>query len=237
MLERIAAIGLAVMIFTLGHLKAASAAPTILAIPPVQQSTPEWCWLATGEMIFRYYQIPANAPDYQCGEARFQGAFQVGPGGPAAFNGPCWMNCAPCAGVGAGSVQGLVNMIVQYPYGMSVITGGNYRLQPPQVSLTPMSPLAVKAEIDAGRPIIAGITPGAGMMPPGLAQHAILIVGYDNSGSTLVINDPFPYQAVGMIPPYIQVGGLQIQPGRFTLPYQSMVGPINWNNAVYGIHP
>jgi hypothetical protein len=212
-----------------------SDAATILNIPPVQQQSPEWCWLATGEMIFRYYNIPANAPDYQCGEARFQGAQQVGAQGQTAFYGPCWLDCTRCAPVSAGSVQGLVNMVVQYPYGMSVVTGGSFRLRDPQVSLNPMPASAVKSEIDSGRPIIAGISPGSGMMPPSLAQHAVLIVGYDNAGAVLIVNDPFPYQAVGMIPPYIQVGGTQILSGRFAIPYQLMVGPINWNNAVYGI--
>jgi hypothetical protein len=223
------------MVLTLLYVGTAWAAPKIINIPPVQQSTPEWCWLATGEMIFRYYNIPMNAPEYQCGEARFQGAFQVAPGGPMAFAGPCWTNCIPCGNVSAGSVQGLVNMIVQYPYGMSVVTGNNFRLQAPQVSLTPMQALAVKAEIDAGRPIIAGISPGQGMLPPGLAQHAVLIVGYDNNGATLVVNDPFPYASAGMVPPYAQVGGTEMQPGRFSISYQAMVGPMDWNNAVYGI--
>jgi len=226
---------LTVVIMTLLELPFANAAT--LNIPPVVQKSPEWCWLATGEMIFRYYNIPGNAPDFQCGEARFQGAFQVAQSGPMAFNGPCWMNCIPCAGVGAGSVQGLVNMIVQYPYGMSVVTGGNYRLQAPRVSLTPMPVGAVMAEIDAGRPIIAGISPGAGLLPPGIAQHAVLIVGYENNGATLIINDPYFYDAVQQTPSYIQFGGAQVQPGRFSVPFTSMVGPINWNNAVYGIGP
>ena len=81
-----------------------------------------------------------------------------------------------------------------------------------------MSAFAVKSEIDNGRPIIAGISPGSGMMPPGLAQHAVLIVGYDDVGAILIVNDPFPYQAAGMIPPYVQVGGAQILPGDLQFP-------------------
>jgi hypothetical protein len=225
-----------VIIFAVLCQSIAARAATLNIVPVVQQ-TPEWCWLATGEMIFRYYNIPANNANFQCGEARFQGAVQVAPTGPMAFNGPCWMNCVPCAGVGAGSVQGLVNMIVQYPYGMSIVTGQTYRLQTPKVSLQPMQPAAVKAEIDAGRPIIAGISPGEGMQPLGIAQHAVLMVGYDNNGATLIINDPFFYQQAGMTPPYVQVGGAQLELGRFSVPFNAMIGRINWNNAVYGIGP
>jgi hypothetical protein len=213
----------------------ARAADRVLNIPPVRQITATACWLATGEMIFRYYHIPANAIDYQCGEMRFQGAVRVGQFGPMAFNGPCWSNCALCGGVSAGSVQGLVNMIVQYPQGMSVVTGHDWSLQSPSVSLTPLDSDDVVTEIDAGRPIIAGISPGAGLLPPGLAEHAVLIIGYQSDGSILVVNDPFPYQSAGMSPPYLRFGGTQMIPGRFAVPYSAMVGAINWGNAVYGI--
>jgi hypothetical protein len=195
------------------------------------------CWLATGEMVFRYYHIPANAPNYQCGELRFQGAHQVAPFGPMAFTGPCWANCGPCSGVAAGSIQGIVNMIVQYPQGMSIVTGQNVALQNPSVSLTPLEASDVVAEIDFGRPIIAGISPGAGMLPPGLSEHAVLIVGYRTDGSVLLVNDPFPYQSVGMTPPYLSVGGVQVMPGRFAVSYTAMRDSLNWGNAVYGIQP
>lgn len=237
MLRRVLTVALAMLVAAPLAIAAADAASKILNIRPVSQKTPAWCWLATGEMIFRYYNIPANAPDYQCGEARFQGAFQVAPAGPMAFTGPCWLNCGGCALVGAGSVQGLINMTVQYPYGMSIVTGASYSLQVPKVSLTPLAPADVITEIDADRPIIAGISPGAGMLPPGLAEHAVLIVGYDNDGATLIVNDPFPYQSAGMTPPYVQAGGSAMQAGRYAVPYQAMVGPIAWSTAVYGITP
>jgi len=61
-------------------------------------------------------------------------------------------------------------------------------------------------------------------MPPGLAEHAVLIVGYGQSGNTIVLNDPFPYQAAGISPPYLQAGGIALAPGRFarvSIPRQS----------------
>lgn len=206
-----------------------------LNIPPILQRTPEWCWLASGAMIFQYYGFPGNAPDYQCGEARFDGAVQVGPGGPMAFNGPCWADCSKCGLASGGSIQGLINLVMQYPAFMSVVMGGSYRMQPPQVSLTPISPAQVKAEIDGGRPILIGISPGQGMQPPGVAEHAVLIVGYGNDGNVLIVNDPFPYQAANLPASYLQFGGSQLEIGRYAVSYATMIGPINWRNAVYGL--
>jgi hypothetical protein len=223
-----------------------TAAMTTLPIKPVLQATAEWCWLATGQMVFSYYNIPPNNPPnmlpsdpnyYQCGEARFQNAVRVpGASGPAAFTGRCWLDCNACGTQGAGNLQGLINMVVEYPQFMSVVTGGNYHLQQ-KSSLTPLPANTVKAEIDARRPIIAGISAGEGMQPPGIAQHAVLIIGYADGGNTVIINDPWPYQAVGQVAPYLQFGGTQLQLGQYAVSYSALTGPINWRNAVYGIEP
>jgi hypothetical protein len=133
---RIQGIGIALSIMLTGFSSNAEAGK-VLPIPPKLQSTPSWCWLATGEMVFKYYKIAQNHPtDFQCGEARFQGAVQVGIGGPMSFWGPCWVNCNNCRSASAGSVQGLINMINQYPPAMKIINGSGVVLQAPQVSLT-----------------------------------------------------------------------------------------------------
>jgi hypothetical protein len=208
----------------------------LLPIPPVLQRSTAWCWLATGEMIFRYYGVPANdLSNYQCGEARFQGAFLTGiPNQP--FAGPCWMNCALCANIGSGPVQGIVNMLTQYPAAMRIVTRNPISpvLQPPQTAAAVPS-ATIKSEIDAGHPLIAGISPSSLPMPPGLAEHAVLIVGYSQSGNIIILNDPFPYQAAGMTPPYLQAGGAALALGRFEISYAAMVSALNWNTTVFGI--
>jgi hypothetical protein len=93
----------------------------------------------------------------------------------------------------------------------------------------------VKAEINAGRPIAAGISPGMGFLPPGVSEHAVLIVGYNNVSNAVIVNDPFPYQSQGLQPSYLQYGGSQIKPGQFSVPYAALVGPIKWANTVFGI--
>ncbi len=214
---------------------AQSTAQTVLNVTPVMQQTGSWCWLATGQMIFQYYGIPPNDPtDFQCGEARGQGAVPTGGVGQAAFIGPCWVNCYACGQVGAGTIQGIYNLVTQYPR-IVAATVGNSTFLRAQLSTTPLSMAAIKVEIDAGRPIAAGISPGIAFLPPGVSEHAVLIVGYDLSSNSLIVNDPFPYQSQGMQPAYLQYGGSQISLGQFSVPYVAFVGPMHWANTVFGI--
>src|SRR5262245_6213172 len=75
-----------------------------IPIQPLAQNLSSWCWLAVGEMVFRYYNVPNVNPVgiYQCGIAA------------AVFGGSCRMDCRLC-NVGSGPVQTLRNMIVYYP--------------------------------------------------------------------------------------------------------------------------
>jgi len=57
---------LSVVLLVPSHL--AMAAEVQLHIPPLFQERPSWCWAAVGEMVFKYYDIPAlHRTDYQCG--------------------------------------------------------------------------------------------------------------------------------------------------------------------------
>lgn len=223
---------------------ASALAATVLGIPPTVQQTDKWCWLATGEMIFRYYGVPANHPtDFQCGMARFEGSHILPPGAPvtpATFvPGQCWANCYACANVGSGPVQGILNMLDQYPHAMRGLSSNpnSVILRPAQYG-PPMSFGALKAELDSRHPVIAGISPGHPGLPVGQSQHAVLIVGYDQASNTIVINDPFDYQHHGMMPPYLPTGGTAQRPGQFIVPYAAMLSPmIAWNTSVFGISP
>src|SRR2546423_1194755 len=56
--------------FLLGTAATAVVAANTLAIAPVSQQTPAWCWLASSQMIFSYWNIPAYPNpynSYQCG--------------------------------------------------------------------------------------------------------------------------------------------------------------------------
>jgi hypothetical protein len=97
---------------------------------------------------------------------------------------------------------------------------------------------AVMTEIDAGRPILAGISPG-GYAFPDISQHAVVIVGYDNTGASpaLIVNDPFPYDAYfTQLPnPYLGAGGTERQPGQYYIPYSSFISNLVWANSIYQI--
>lgn len=124
------------------------ASATELSIPPVYQQTPLWCWAAVGEMVFRHYGVENINPfgNVQCGII-------------ALLHPACNQNCGNCI-VGAGSLDTMTNMITRYPTFASGVTRTSTR-----ISATPtrrrLSFDDVQNEIDAGRPIIAGISPSA----------------------------------------------------------------------------
>src|ERR1700759_4403447 len=75
-----------------------------LSIDPVMQNTPVWCWLAVGEMVFKYFDVPNVNPAgiYQCGII----------GTIAGPYSPCWSDCTRCV-VGAGQASNITNMLRQ----------------------------------------------------------------------------------------------------------------------------
>ncbi len=197
-----------------------------LPIPAVSQSLSNWCWLASGEMVFRYLGVPNLNPAgiYQCGIAA------------VVFGGPCASDCQLC-NVGSGTIQVLRDMLVWYP---QVVKQVAHVTMPTVVATMTTSALSfanVVEEIDRGRPIVAGISPHSGFKPPGLSEHAVLIVGYEVSGPQLwmIINDPFPYGTVGMPDPYVGAGGKKVGAGRFAVPYEAMIQSLAWQNSVLGI--
>src|SRR2546421_11035235 len=86
--------------------------PEQLSISPVAQETPEWCWLAVGQMIFQHFNIRNVNPagDYQCGIVAFWGAVPT----PYGWQGPCMANCYRCP-LPAGSFDTIRAMLSQYP--------------------------------------------------------------------------------------------------------------------------
>lgn len=194
-----------------------------LSIDPVQQETPEWCWLAAGEMIFKYYEIPNVNPAgiYQCGI--------VG----VIVGGPCAMDCRYCSYVPAGTISGIRNMIVSYPrFVRSLLHDKDIKRLTAHVASHALSDDEVRDEIDAGRPIIAGISP-LGSVDPASPQHAVLIIGYDGDDDSmdLTVNDPFPY---GSSDPYTAVGGNGGE-GQYTISYKRFKNRLHWTASLYGI--
>jgi hypothetical protein len=210
-------------------------APTArtLSITPVAQETTEWCWAASAQMVLSYYGLPDLNPsgNYQCG---IVGAFYgyIYPQYPQCFD-----DCSQCAQLPGGTMDHIQTLIDQYGQVANQV-GVSSRVLTSTLLFMALSPDEVASEINAGRPIIAGISPGSFSFPD-ISQHAVVIVGYDDSGAApaLIVNDPFPYDEFAPQPnPYTLVGGTELQPGRYSIDYQQFVSAINWGNTLYQIH-
>jgi hypothetical protein len=192
----------------------------ILPIQPIAQQTPEWCFAASATMIFQHFGYPNlnQAGNFQCGVVAAQG-------------GPCMINCFACPTAG-GTMQ-RVGMIMQSYAMIAQQTTGYFNSSVHMQMFGILSPAQIAGQIDNGAPIMAGISPGQIPYPPGLgvSQHAVVIVGYETNGTAfnVVINDPYPYPGVA---PYVQAGGMQLQPGQYAVPYPIFVGVFHYGNSL-----
>jgi hypothetical protein len=228
-------LALALSIFALpSHAQAQVAAPpprVVLPIPPIPQQTTEWCWAASAEMVLEYYRMPAlNRTDYQCGIVAF--AFQRIPA--------CLANCFNCP-IPAGQFDNLA--VVMQQYGAFARAFG---VQAPNVhgsvanSALP-GPVLIDS-IATGSPVMAGISPNGFTNPQLEPQHAVVIVGYDRTQQTIIVNDPWPlYDPAGLllagynVDPYLQRGARKIINGQYEIPYNAFVGML-WDRSIHHLH-
>jgi Peptidase_C39 like family len=202
-----------------------------LSITPVAQQEPDWCYAASAQMIFQYYGLETlNSSSYQCGIVGLFNSYitQQYP--------QCALDCTLCAQVGGGSMDAIAALIDDY----GIDADQYYSVSGPVLSsaevYSPLTMQQVVNEIQNGRPILAGISPG-GYPLPDASQHAVVIVGFDNSGATqnLIINDPFPYMATYQQDPYTPAGGQELQPGQYSISYEAFVQQLVWANTLYDI--
>lgn len=195
-----------------------SAQGRVLPIPPVLQQTPVWCWLAVGEMVFRYYDLPNANPagNYQCG---IIGRISH----PAS---PCSSNCFACV-VPSGSNQGTLAMFGNYAHAMAGRTVT-------YVETGTLPPAMLIAEIEAGRPVLAGVSTTRRRAELD-AEHVALIVGYEARGGDLsvVVNDPFPYPADAN--PYLLHGGTVLELNQYRIGYDALRDGVFWHWSVYDL--
>jgi hypothetical protein len=204
------------------------AAEVKLHIPPVFQERPNWCWAAVGEMVFKYYYVPAaHGTDYQCGIVQSR---KLCTGIP---------NCAECD-FPAGDEATMVNMLEQYPLmARRGGTGGDIALTV-QSKTGSLSEAEVKKEINEGRPIIVGVSP-SGFKVDGVSQHMALIIGYDDSSGALMltVNDPFPFEADRFLwianpyQPNMDMSGEN--DGQYEISFERFHSKIRWRQTIYQI--
>jgi len=83
-------------------------------------------------------------------------------------------------------------------------------------------------EIDAGNPVVAGITPGSFGAFQGGAAHVALIVGYLDDGDTLLVNDPYPYSGFD---PYLSAGAVAVNHLQYEIDYSDFRSNLNWSES------
>ena len=200
-----------------------------LQVQATLQQTPVWCWAASAEMIFRYYGLPNINPvnNYQCG---IIGAWFAGT--------PCATDCSRCV-LPIGAMSSMQQVIDGY--GSYVRTLGiAARILSSALVFRPLSRTELANEISAGRPIIAGISPGQAFAIPNASQHVVVIIGYDFAAGkqSIIVNDPFPFQAApyNQVPnPYVRAGGSQVGSGRYSITYDALVSQLLWGNTIFNI--
>jgi hypothetical protein len=226
--NRMAAFGIGLCLALLAPVTPTMAAKVQLHILPVFQERPSWCWAAVGEMVFKYYYVPAvHRTDYQCGIAQTRNLCTGIP------------NCVKCD-LPAGDEATMVNVVQQYP--LLATRGGAAG----DISLTvqsmagSLSEAEVKQELNEGRPIIAGVSP-SGFKVDGISQHMALIVGYDDSTGNLMltVNDPFPFEAERFLwianpyQPNMDMSGEN--DGQYEISFERFRSKIKWAHTMYRI--
>jgi hypothetical protein len=218
------------------HLVSSSSAPVAetLKIPPVYQQTPVWCWLAVGEMVHRYFGVPTLNPvgNYQCGLVATL----------AGQNSPCWANCGNC--VGAAGNYGPVNQVVQdmvrrYPEMLRNLNRYDGPAITVQWKYSALSDNEIENEIDAERPIIAGISP-SGYPQNVQSEHVALVIGYESTddGMNVIVNDPFPFDRAPFnqhANPYSAQGGESLGGGRYSISAARFRQGLVWRETFYNI--
>ena len=208
-------------------------APTIagevrLHISPVFQERPSWCWAAVGEMVFKYYYVPAvHRTDYQCGIVLTRNLCPEMP------------NCVKCD-LPVGDESSMMNMLQQYSLLASRGGEAGDVALAAQSKAGSLSEEEVKQEINEGRPIIAGVSP-SGFKINGISHHTALIVGYDDrSGSLkLIVNDPFPFEDDRFLwignpyQPNMDMSGEN--EGQYEVSYERFRSKLKWNQTMYRI--
>ena len=191
-----------------------------LAINPVVQQAPGWCWAAAAQMVLAHYGFPNLNPNgnYQCGVVSAQG-------------GSCSANCGFCLNP-AGSNQRVAAVIQAYAQSAAQARGfASPNFQPRLYGILP--PQEIIRAVDNNAPILAGISPTL-LIPPGLglSQHAVVIVGYSGGPSNLevLVNDPFPYPPG--YEPYSRVGGRFVRSGQYRVPYASFINLLRYGNSI-----
>lgn len=195
----------------------------ILDVPRVEQETKVWCWLASSEMVEKYYGACSvdKDPDIQCSMIRYM-----------AFSGyvdpNCAFDCKSCL-YPAGTIDNLVIPIDYYTKDASKNCGVALKSHIEHVEA---SVSRLKHEIDHNRPIMAGINPSLRGCTSNEAEHLVVIVGYKGKGNNPVlrVNDPYDYTKVN---PYAMTDAKMVKNGVYDISYKNLLQKFCWQSTIY----
>ena len=176
-------------------------------------------------MVFRYYGLPNVNPfgNYQCGIVA------------AYFGGNCLFDCGLCQ-LPVGAMSNMLTVVTGYGRFLRSNFIASRDLSATLI-FRALSSSEVRTEIDAGRPIIVGIAPGGGWALPNASQHIAVVIGYDSSRGVdeVIVNDPYPFDAVSLQNPYVAAGGTRMQFGQFRIPLAALAFNLSWANTIYRV--
>lgn len=207
-------------------------ADTTLEIEPAIQQTYVWCWVAVSEMVFSYYDASNLNPraNFQCG---IVGTMSLG-----TMAAGCAQNCLqPQCIRPAGTLDNLARVIEEYPRRAASFSDDDQPKLKTRALSRSLSFDEVKDEIDAENPVIVGINPSG--RPAGYApsEHVALIVGYEDEGEMLIVNDPAPFEDLQPFAfsenPYEAAGGEELESqGQYKISYDDFVDGLNWGETI-----
>jgi hypothetical protein len=218
-------VGVWLLVALLVPVNVTMAADVQLHIPPLFQERPSWCWAAVGEMVFKYYDIPAlHRTDYQCGILQSR---KLCTGMP---------NCLGCE-ISAVDEASVADLLEQYPPLATEAAKARDIALTAQLKDGFLSEEEVKQDLDEGRPIIVGLSP-RGFKVDGIRQHMALIVGYDTSSGDLIltVNDPFPFEDMVFLwigSPYVTAKASEDGDGRYEVGYEAFRSKLKWAKTLY----
>jgi hypothetical protein len=199
-----------------------------LDIDPVIQQTMVWCWVAVSEMVFTHFGIDNVNPgsNYQCG---IVGALAQ----PGSWAEGCEYQCfQPACIVPAGSASKLVKALKQFPKEAATAL----QQEQPRVTATAigyaLSKTQITSRIDDEKPIIAGINPSGRPSGLGASEHVALIIGYEDDGEVLIVNDPAPFALVSWSNPYVSAGGEELEQGQYRIDREDFIESLSWGETI-----
>lgn len=197
----------------------------ILDIQPLNQSTVETCWLAVARMLFYYLKVQ----DFHVSDCEVL----------KTYYGPSCAVCGPCL-TPAGTMQRFQDLLSSYQQRVHGPSAAQIHFDTAQKAIEWAQ---VVNQIKAQQPVVVGINPFTGPNFIGTyaePEHVALIVGYDDSTHTLIVNDPAPYQMVqafypALQDPYKQADATRLKAWQYEIKYETLVDAFSWQYSAFNI--